>query len=285
MTTTRSAALRPVRPPSGGTWALAVLPALVVAIASVVGLVRLAAWALQTRAGQAWDESGMDAVYGGSQALRRVLGLLGEISIGSAGVVLAVCVGLALLRHRYAAAIGAVVLVGGANVTTQLLKRVVLERADYGNLTIVSLPSGHTTVVVSLALAALLVVPRGLRLLTVLGGTTLAVVTGAGTVVAQWHRPADVLAALLVCLAWTGAVVTVLAVRRPLPPRRVGGIGDLVAALLGAAIAGAVLLAVGVRPAGGWSGFGEAALMLGVLGLATAATVALAARLAQPHGH
>lgn len=261
------------------------LPAVVTALAAAAGLIRLAGWALQTRAGQAWDQSGMDAVYGGSRALRRVLGLLGEISIGSAGLVLAVCVGLALLRHRYAAAIGAVVLVGGANVTTQVLKRVVLERADFGNLTVVSLPSGHTTVAVSLALAALLVVPRSLRPLTVLGGTLLAVVTGAGTVVAQWHRPADVLAALLVCLVWAAAVVAVLGVRRPLPPRWAGGIGDVVAAVLGAVLAGVVLVAVGVRPAGGWSGFTEAALVLGVLGVGTAATVALSARLTQPHSH
>src|SRR5690606_32866731 len=115
VTVTRARA-RPVPPARPGSRSGAVLPAVVTALAAVAGLIRLAGWALQTRAGQAWDQSGMDAVYGGSRALRRVLGLLGEISIGSAGLVLAVCVGLALLRHRYAAAIGAVVLVGGANV-------------------------------------------------------------------------------------------------------------------------------------------------------------------------
>lgn len=261
--------------------AVAVAVPLAVAAACAVALAELARWALSSRAGQRLDQSSMEAVYGGSIAQRRLLDLLGNVSIGSAGVVLAVFVVLALLRRRYAAALGAVVLVGGANVTTQVLKRL-LVREDFGNLTIVSLPSGHTTVAISLALAALLVVPRGLRLLTCLGGTMLAVVTGAGTVVAQWHRPADVVAAALVALAWGGLVAGVLSWGRP---RRLrwGGLPELVASLLGAAAAGAVLLVAGVRPAGGWSGVQDAALTLTVMGGAVVVAVTIYARLSEPH--
>ncbi|MDP3890160.1 phosphatase PAP2 family protein [Nocardioides sp.] len=261
--------------------AVAVAVPLAVAAACVVALVELAQWVLSSRAGQRLDQSSMEAVYGGSQAQRRVLDLLGNVSMGSAALVLAVCVVLALLRRRYAAALAAVVLVGGANLTTQALKRL-LVREDFGNLTIVSLPSGHTTVAISLVLAALLVVPRGLRLLTCLGGTLLAVVTGAGTVVAQWHRPADVVAAALVALAWGALVAAVLAWGRP-ARLRWGGLPEMLASVLGAVAAGIVLVVAGVRPTGGWSGVGDAALTLTVMGAAVVIAVALYARLSEPH--
>lgn len=260
---------------------VAVAVPLAVAAACAFALAELAQWALTSREGQRVDQSSMEAVYGGSDAQRRVLDLLGNVSIGSAAVVLAVCVVLALLRRRYAVALAAVVLVGGANITTQALKRL-LVREDFGNLTVVSLPSGHTTVAVSLALAALLVVPRGLRLLTCLGGTLLAVVTGAGTVVAQWHRPADVVAAALVALAWGGLVAAALAWGRPTRVRW-GGVPELLASVLGAAAAGIVLLVAGVRPTGGWSGVGDAALTLTAMSAAVAIAVTLYARLSEPH--
>lgn len=277
--------VRPVpvstEPPAGGAGGRVAVAGALTAASAVSLLVVLTRWAMGTREGQEWDQTAMESVYGGSEAMRRVLGLLGEVSIGSAALVLGVCVVLAVLRRRYAAAVAAVVLVGGANVTTQLLKRVVLERPDFGNLTVVSLPSGHTTVVASLALAALLVVPRVLQPATLLGGTALTVITAGGTVVAQWHRPADVVASLLVCLAWTGAVVAVLALRRP---GRTGSgvVGDATAALMGAVLAGVVLLVAGVRPTGGWTGFGDAAVVLGLIGLAAAGAVTLGGRLARP---
>ena len=96
------------------------------------------------------------------------------------------------------------------NVTTQLLKHAVLTRPDFGLGTLNSLPSGHTTVVASAVGASLLVAPRLWRpVIAVLGGfaTTL---TGASTIVAGWHRPSDVIAALAVSLIWTAGVALVL---------------------------------------------------------------------------
>ena len=81
--------------------------------------------------------------------------------------------------------------------------------------------------------------------------------TGASTVVAGWHRPADIVAALAVCLAWT-AVGAMFAGK---PHRPASGVGP--GSLVGAAAALVVLVAIGVRPAYGWSGFGEATVVLG----------------------
>ena len=61
-----------------------------------------------------------------------------------------------------------------------------------------SLPSGHTTMAASAAAAVFLMVsPRWRPLAGFLGGS-FAVATGVSTLINQWHRPADVVAAFLV---------------------------------------------------------------------------------------
>lgn len=257
-------------------WAVATV------VVSVAALVVVAQEALNTRTGQELDQSAMESVYAREDAVAQLLSVLGYISILTTGVALLVCVGLALLRHRYAAAAAAALVVAGANVTTQVLKGQVLERPDYGNLAINSLPSGHTTVVASIVLAALLVAPRSLRHLVVGLGTVAVTFTGASTIVAGWHRPSDVLAALAVSLAWGSAAVVALAVRR-----RAAFSRDLASvtavSLLGSLVAGVALVALGVRPLGGWSGFADAAVVLGLVGLACSLTVAWFSRLASVH--
>ena len=159
-----------------------------------------------------------------------------------------------------------------SNVTTQLLKEVVLERSQLDVIAPNSLPSGHTTVVASAVGALLLVSPRALRLLVVVAGAFAVMLTGASTVVAGWHRPADIVAALAVCLAWTAAgAIMVGGSHRP-----TSGVG--LWSLAGAGFALVLLVAIGVRPSYGWSGFGEAAVVLGAIALATAFTIALMER-------
>src|SRR6476660_9933969 len=61
-----------------------------------------------------------------------------------------------------------------------------------------SLPSGHTTLAASAAAAVFLMVsPRWRPLAGFLGGS-FAVATGVSTLINQWHRPADVVAAFFV---------------------------------------------------------------------------------------
>lgn len=226
--------------------------------------------------GQSWDQRAMSSVYAGPDAKRTLLGYLGYVSIGAAAIALLICLILALIQGQTRLAVAAAVIIAGANVTTQVLKRIVLDRPDLGFTTLNSLPSGHTTVVMSVVLATLLVAPMLLRPLFAVAGSFVATLTGASTVVAGWHRPGDIIAALAVCLLWGSAVALFVGVRKT----GAGIVHTTVAALAGAAAAGLFLIAVGVRPTGGWEGFVDAALVLGLIGAVTAVVSGSFARLA-----
>lgn len=125
---------------------------------------------------------------------------------------------IAVMRRRWLLALQVAVLVGGANVTTQVLKRAVLDRPDLvadvgsaGN----SLPSGHTTAAASVAAALLLVVPHALRPVVAIGAAAYAAITGVSTMIGGWHRPSDVVAAIMVVVAWAGLVTVLTAMSRP----------------------------------------------------------------------
>jgi membrane-associated phospholipid phosphatase len=139
------------------------------------------------------------------------LALLDLVAVPTVALAVVVLAGVALLRGRGATAAAVVAIVLGAQVVTQLLKAG-LARPDSADVN--SLPSGHVTLVASLGVALVLVVPRLLR---PLAATTALVVTATGgvaTMVAGWHRPSDVLAALGVVMAVTGAVGLVRATTR-----------------------------------------------------------------------
>lgn len=255
----------------------------VTAVICAAALTVLVRFTVLSARGQQLDLDGMDSVDGSSGTMVTLLDGLGTVTIGTAALGLTLCVVLALSRRRTSHALGAVVIVGGANVTTQLLKRELIDRPDLdvGYAMENSLPSGHTTVVLSLVVAALLVAPHGLRLALASAGALIVTVTGASTVVAEWHRPSDVLAALLVVPIWAALVVLVLG-WNPAPAGEPHGHNRWhgAVALAGAGLAGVVLLGVGVRPDDGWADISTAAPMLLLIGLATALSVGVCARLA-----
>jgi membrane-associated phospholipid phosphatase len=131
----------------------------------------------------------------------------------------AVCaIGLGFGRRREVLA--AVVLVAGANVTTQVLK-VVLQHArtkafehEMSMPWSTSFPSGHTTAAASIAVALLLVVPAGYRLLAAGVGAALTATVGLSVVVLGWHYPSDVVGALLVVATWGLCAVAYLRQRQ-----------------------------------------------------------------------
>ncbi|MCW2746862.1 MAG: hypothetical protein JWP10_4 [Nocardioidaceae bacterium] len=233
--------------------------------------------ALSTRSGQDLDVWATDALYARRDTVTQILSFLGYVSIGSAVLALAACFFFGAVRGKLMTAVGAVVIVIGANATTQLLKKEVLTRADFDHGIHNSLPSGHTTLVTSLVLALLLVVPEALRYVAVFGGTFVVTAVGASTVVAGWHRPADVIVALAVCLAWGSGVALVLGAR--LDVWRTGLAALALLSLAGAALSGVGLVAIGVRPDEGWAGFVDAATVLIALGLSSSLVVALFARI------
>ncbi|MCP3420429.1 phosphatase PAP2 family protein [Nocardioides pinisoli] len=254
-----------------------------VCLLSWVALLWLGDRSQQTRLGQALDQAGMDVVVGDRIATRQLVAVLGNVSLGSVALAVLLVTATAAVRRRYAAAAAAAALVLGANLTTQALKAW-SERPDYGNLTVASYPSGHATVVVSLVFAALLVVPGQARTAVSLVGSAAITVTATAMLVASWHRPADIVGAVLVCLSWGTAVLVVWSVLRggmsgvdPGRPHRIFATTGVVLAVAG-------LLAVGVRPGGGWSGFLDAGVVLAGIALITALTVTTYAQLSAPMG-
>ncbi len=245
--------------------------AMATALVSVATLALLVRFALNSDRGQQWDDSAMRTVVAGRDTELTLLSILGYVSIGAILAVALACAVVALLRGRPRIGAAAATVLLGANLTTQILKETVLERPDLGLGTLNSLPSGHTTVVASAVGAALLVAPGALRPAVALAGGFATTLTGASTIVAGWHRPADVMAALAISLLWTAVAAAVM--HGPRHPAR----GTFVCAAAGC-IGGLVfLVAIGVRPAYGWVGFTQASLVLGAVTAVTALFVLAAA--------
>ncbi|WP_456504726.1 phosphatase PAP2 family protein [Arthrobacter sp. UYCu723] len=160
---------------------------------------------VRTTTGQFIDESALvEAVeiHGtAGNAANKLLDWLPALSVLIATVVILF---VTVLRRRWAAAGIAMAACLGANVATQILKDLVPVRPYRGieTLELNSLPSGHTTLAASAAAAVFLVVsPRWRPLAGFLGGS-FAVATGLSTLINQWHRPSDVVAAFLVVAAF-----------------------------------------------------------------------------------
>jgi len=247
-------------------------PAITAAVTSLLALVVMVRIALGSARGQQWDESAMNTVTGGRDTRLAVLSVLGYIGIGGVVAVAVACGVVAVLRGRIALAVGAAAVIAGANMTTQALKHTLLDRPDFGLGTLNSLPSGHTTVVASAVGASLLVAPRLWKPVVALAGGFATTLTGASTIVAGWHRPADVVAALAVSLFWTALAALLLRGSAGAPVA-----GTVAGVLVGCAAALAALIAIGVRPVLGWDGFTQSALVLGAVTAATALFVTAAA--------
>jgi membrane-associated phospholipid phosphatase len=148
---------------------------------------------------------------------------LGLVGLASA---LAATAGLALLavsRGGVALMLAALVGIGGANVTSQLLKRT-LDRPDLlGGLAYAtgnSFPSGHVTIVASIGFAAVVVAPRGLRTPVAVLAAVLSAAVGVSAMTLAWHRLADVVGAILIALAWMALATALLVLRQGWMPRR-----------------------------------------------------------------
>ncbi|MFE2613817.1 phosphatase PAP2 family protein [Micromonospora chalcea] len=172
--------------------------------------------------------------------------LLNAMSVVSLLAATAVIGFIALIRGRKALAVTATLLIAGANVTTQLLKHFLVrpdfgidpERAAAGN----SLPSGHTSVAASVAVALILVLPRKLRAAGAFLGAGYAAAAGVATLSAGWHRPSDAVAAYLVVGAWAAvAGLALLVFQREQAVVEPGDAHRVAAAVLGGVGAVALL--------------------------------------------
>jgi membrane-associated phospholipid phosphatase len=175
-----------------------------------------------TASGQYADERALVAAlrlvrYDGipSSAVSVLDNLPAAVGIACAvGVVLCMIVRRTLLGPLVATAGGLL-----AIVLTQALKRGILERPSLGvsEANVVSFPSGHTTVAAAGVMALLLSLGPALRPVWGCIGAFVAGAAGISTVALGWHRPSDVVGALLlvaICGVVAASVVSVLEDRR-----------------------------------------------------------------------
>jgi membrane-associated phospholipid phosphatase len=130
-------------------------------------------------------------------------------------MLIAAC-GIALWRGRPLDALAAVIVVAGANLTTQALK-VALAHPRFQSvlgpdqLGPVAFPSGHATAATSIAIAFAFVVPPDWRVAVAAIGAWFVLAVGCSVMVLAWHFPSDVLGGILVASGWGFGV---LALRR-----------------------------------------------------------------------
>jgi membrane-associated phospholipid phosphatase len=190
---------------------------LLVCVACMAGVWGLWRVFVATQDGQLVEAAVLEgAGYGQTDLWRVAEKVLDVVSVGVIAVVLLVAIVIAVARRRWELALQVAIVAGGANLTTQVLKYAVLPRPDHG-VTVGSqdnsLPSGHTTAAMSIAVVLLLVVPARARPPVAVLGAGYTAATGIATLVGQWHRPSDVLAAVLVVLGWTAATCALTALR------------------------------------------------------------------------
>ncbi len=181
-----------------------------------------------------------------TRAVHAAARLLTTIDVASLLLLGGAIVLVALLRARPRLAAGAGTVIAGSILTTELLKRVVLTRPDFGIVDALgmraSYPSGHTTVAMSLGVAATMVAPRRWRTFVGVIGATYASAIGVAVVATANHRPSDPIGAALVVTAWAAAVSALLVDRDTRAPHRPSP--DRAGAIPWIALAGLVLLVV-----------------------------------------
>ncbi|UOZ03010.1 phosphatase PAP2 family protein [Amycolatopsis sp. WQ 127309] len=178
---------------------------LIVAAACLVVLILVYVLAVLTVTGQELENA---ALRGADQAAARDQTAadqsLSRITLYSLGVAVVLVAVIGLLRRRPALAVAAAGVIVAGQVVTQGLKRFVLPRPSLvpltGHYADNSMPSGHTTIAMTVLFAALLVVPHRWRGVTMVLLLSWAVGIGAYTVTAKWHRLSDTLAADAIAL-------------------------------------------------------------------------------------
>lgn len=235
----------------------------VVALIAALGVGGTYRLFVTTAAGQQVDELAFaGAAFGQGRLWLVAEPVLDVVSVAFVVVAIGAAMLVAVARRRWVLALQVAVLVVGANMTTQLLKHQLLERPDLldGWNGPNTLPSGHTTVAASVSAALVLATPRAWRPAVAVVGVLYTGATGVSTLVGQWHRPSDVIAALLVALAW-GAAVCAFTPSASLDEPRTSGAsfatpGSSVLAgllLLGACVGGGIAATAMAGLAGVWS--------------------------------
>ena len=109
---------------------------------------------------------------------------------------------------RTAAAI--TIFLGGANVSSQILKPALAHHRDVyftdfhpvHHVTDAAFPSGHATAAMAISVAILMIVPRVARPIAAALGAAFTVTVSFSLLVLEWHFPSDVVGGYLIATTW-----------------------------------------------------------------------------------
>ena len=196
-----------------------VLGPLLIGLLAAAGVIAIYVALVRTPLGQAMDTA---AMRGADVHHPRVVAVLqrtlNDTTLVSLILVCVAAAAIGVIRRRLDLAIGAAAIVLGANLSAQLLKDH-LDRPNLDNFPAPnSFPSGHATAAASVAFALVFALPHAVRGVVALAGSAYVAVIAIATVWAEWHRPSDTVAGLLLVLAYGGLVTA--AVRARHRPRR-----------------------------------------------------------------
>ena len=253
---------------------------LVLVVTAVLVVLALVALFLHTERGQILETRVMEAMYTNPRTDAVLLRGLAIVSVGAVALAMVGVLALGAMGRRLDLGIAAAGLIAAANVTTQVLKYGLIDRADFGWSEHNTLPSGHVTVILSILLALVVVCSPRWRPLLVPLIAFFGTCAGVGTIIVNWHRPSDVVAAYAVVVGWTGVVVATLAglrrVGRRVPGVAARAIGYAGWAALAVSAVGVLIVMAGVAPVYGRRALLVAALALAAVGLACSVAVAAA---------
>jgi membrane-associated phospholipid phosphatase len=179
-----------------------------------VGLVVVALLAYDVAFAQRLDASVLTRLVvergSGRESLASFLTFFGDLP--TLLVMTALACGIGWARRRPRRAVAALVLVAGANLTTQALKVALShprarELLGAENATWDGFPSGHVTAVASIAIAFAFVVPARLLPAVAAIGTCFVAAMGWSVLALYWHYPSDVAGGILVAGSWGFAVL------------------------------------------------------------------------------
>lgn len=181
-------------------------PFVFAAIISLTGFILSYRFFVNTTTGQFIDESALvEAAVAQARIGTQAAQVLDYLPVTSVVLAAVVVLFVTLARRRWKAAGIALAAMVAANLSTQLIKAGLPDRPELGVTTLAlnSLPSGHSTIAASAAAAVFLVVSPRWRPAAAFVGGSYAIMAGISTLINQWHRPADVLAAFFIVAFWT----------------------------------------------------------------------------------
>lgn len=193
---------------------------LLVAVLAGALLVAIDLVFVHTTRGQLVDDASLRGTrIGRSHIIDPVSLILEVISVTALGVATIAVGVVGFLRKRPVLALLAMIVVAGSVISTELLKYQVFSRPLLDTVTDAlpfnTLPSGHTTVAVSVGVGMTLVAPARWRALVGTLGVVYGAATGVATMSAGWHRPSDAVAACVVVGMWVALVGVVAAALGP----------------------------------------------------------------------